>query len=103
MNRNRDKGHRWERKCMSLLKEVFPDVVTSRNESLTEDANGVDLCNTGDYAFQCKAVKQMPVTKFFDHMRTKKSKVIFYKDTKHPTIQPEYAIVPLEDYIKLLK
>ena len=102
MNKNRDKGHRWERKCMSLLKEVFPRVVTSRNESLTEDANGVDLCSTGGYAFQCKAVKNMPIGKFFEHMRTDKQKVILYKDTKHPHNQPEYAIMEMSTFMELI-
>lgn len=87
---------------MNLLRDIFPNVKTSRNESLTEDANGVDLCSTGEYAFQCKAVKQMPITKFFEHMRTSKQKVILYKDTKHPTRQPEYAIMDMSTFMELI-
>lgn len=102
MNKNRDKGHRWEVKSMNLLKPLFPNIKTSRNESLTEDAKGIDLCNTGDYAFQCKATKRVDITKWFDHMDTDKTKVVFYKDTKK-AVQPEYAVVRVDTLIQLLE
>ena len=82
-NPNRDKGHRWELKVLAMLKPIFPNILTSRNESRTEDAKKIDLVNTGHLAIQCKNYKSKPnFTKIFNEMQTEKTKIIFYKNNK---------------------
>jgi len=56
-NRNRNAGHSWERECVKLLSEFFPDVVTSRSESRRRDDQKVDLCYTDYLNVQCKTLK----------------------------------------------
>jgi hypothetical protein len=102
MNANRNKGHKWERKCVNVFKTIFPMAVTSRAESLSEDTKGIDICHTGDWAFQCKATKVTAFKDWFAHMDTDKKKAILYKNTKHPTLQPEYVVVSMKDFVELL-
>lgn len=54
---NRNKGHNFERQCAGDLKQIFPRV-RRQLEYHSEDANGVDLMNTGIYRFQCKSTKK---------------------------------------------
>ena len=50
-NRNRNAGHKYELDILAKLKELFPDIVTSRNESRSMDAKKVDFCNTKPLTF----------------------------------------------------
>jgi hypothetical protein len=89
MNRNRTAGNTYERYICNLLKTIFPNVLTSRNESRTMDAKKVDLVNTEPYHFQIKLTKSFPGVDILDEMpsgeniiiwgRVKKSKGQLYK------------------------
>lgn len=103
MNRNRDKGIRWELSNLLWLRGLFPDVFTSRNASRLEDANCVDFVGTGDYAFQCKAQQVFPkLSTLFKSMNTTKTKVILWKNTKIRGDSGEFAIMKLEDFKSLI-
>ena len=52
-NPNRDKGHRFERADVNMLKKKYPDAVTSRLESKAADARKVDIVGV-PYLWQCK-------------------------------------------------
>ena len=54
MNNNRRRGNKWELDCIAILKELFPNAVSSRAESRMRDAAKVDICYTGEFNFQCK-------------------------------------------------
>lgn len=108
-NRNRTAGHNWELECQKLLLPFFPNTLTSRNESRTLDAQKVDLTHTDPFYFQCKTLatkadyhkllNEMPQTDNINvvlHRLTKKANTRFVK-------QGDYAILKLEDFIKLLK
>ena len=106
---NRTAGHAWERECLNLLKHLFPNAKTSRNESKTRDDQKVDLCFTEPYNIQCKTtntnldyeaiLKSMPdeptnINVIF-HKKTKKSNTRFLTVGK-------YVILQLDDFLKLI-
>lgn len=103
MNANRDKGIRWELKCMSILKALFPNMLSSRYASRIEDDNCIDLVNTGDFAFQCKATSSVPkLHQVFSDMNTDKTKVILWKNTKIRGDSGQFAIMKIDDFTQLL-
>jgi hypothetical protein len=103
-NPNRNKGHRWELTVLAMLKPIFPKVVTSRNESRTEDAKKIDLVNTGDLAVQCKNYATTPnFVKIFEEMDAgDRSKVIFYKNNKYRGDKGELVVMQAKDFVDML-
>jgi hypothetical protein len=103
-NPNRNKGHRWELTVLAMLKPIFPKVVTSRNESRTEDAKKIDLVNTGDLAVQCKNYTTTPnFVKIFEEMDAgDRSKVIFYKNNKYRGDKGELVVMQAKDFVDML-
>jgi len=117
MNRNRSAGHTWERLCINLLKTIsyFKNIVSSRSESVNRDAQKVDIMNKDEdengrllFDIQCKTtcnsvnyhkimsemvIKKIPLIL---HRKTKKQGKSFYKEE-------DYAILKMEDFIRLLK
>ena len=57
---NRRKGNGYERELAQRLRRIWPAVATSRQESRSRDAAGVDLVNTGCLNIQAKAWKAAP-------------------------------------------
>lgn len=103
MNKSRDKGHRFERELAKRLREIYPNIQTSRYASRFEDDNGIDFVNTGCVAIQAKTLKHKPnFREVFEHMRTKMVKVFVYKDNNIRGGSGEYAVLPLEDLLKIL-
>jgi hypothetical protein len=104
-NPNRNKGHRWELTVLAMLKPIFPNVLTSRNESRTEDAKKIDLVNTGDLAVQCKNYATTPnFVKIFEEMDCEdRSKVIFYKNNKYRGDKGELVVMQAKDFVDLIK
>jgi hypothetical protein len=108
-NRNRTAGNNFERYCQKKLVDIFPNTLTSRNESRTLDALKVDLTNTDPFYFQCKSlatkadyhtlINEMPQTNNINvvlHRFTKKANTRFIK-------QEDYAILKMDDFINLIK
>lgn len=83
-NRNRTAGHDWEREVIKDLKEMgYTDAVSSRQESRETDNAGIDICNTGDIAIQCKnTARNIDYHKINKSMNTDKHKVIIHKRTE---------------------
>jgi hypothetical protein len=112
--RNRTEGHNWERKCVKLLKHIFPFIVTSRSESKSRDDMGIDLINLQEYVngplpleFQCKSTaKHVKYKNIFDKMPGIFPKVILHKLTEKRGKRfyevGQYAILDLDTFIKLL-
>ena len=116
-NRNRTAGHNWERKCIQLLKAIFPFLVTARSESKARDDAKVDLMNKDEYKngrvpynFQCKTtvnlnyakeLEKMPDDEYVNvilHKKTKKS-----KEGKKFMEVGQYAILELDDFIEIMR
>ena len=98
--RSRNEGNNWELDILKWLKNLFPDAVTSRNESRTRDAQKVDFCNTRMWNFQAKStctgvnyhklLNEMPVGELnvIIHKRTEKAGTKFM-DKGHYVIMDE--------------
>lgn len=54
--RSRNKGHSFERELAILLRPLFPNA-RRHLEYQDQEANGVDLVETGDFRFQSKKCK----------------------------------------------
>ena len=99
MNKNRDKGLRYERKIREELEEMGYDVKTARNESHTLDALGVDLVGNIPFHPQCKSTQKLPNPwKLFMKMPEDKMKVIFW----HKKYLEDLVILNKDDFYKLL-
>lgn len=86
-NRNREAGHRLERKVRKDLEEILKSsVYTSRQTNRLADAKGLDLQFEEDQPFdiQCKSSSQksIPIRKILDHMVTDKHKVVITQLTE---------------------
>lgn len=56
----RQKGHTYERKIAEEFRQLgYTECLTSRLESKRQDDLGIDLCHTGIWAVQCKAVEKL--------------------------------------------
>lgn len=56
----RQKGHTYERKIAEEFRQLgYTECLTSRLESKRQDDLGIDLCHTGMWAVQCKAVEKL--------------------------------------------
>jgi hypothetical protein len=93
-----------------MIRHLFPDCVTSRVESKAQDDKGVDLCNTGNLQIQCKNMSTpLKYEEVLDKMPSSDSliNVIFFKKTKkvNTTFREigQFAILKLEDFVKLLE
>ena len=112
--RNRSAGHAWERECVEMLREIFPNIVTSRSESRSRDDQKVDLINRDEfsngklpYNFQCKTTANtVNYSKLMDEM-PEGHNIILHKQTKRSgsrfMLKGRYAVVDIELLITLLK
>jgi hypothetical protein len=122
-SRNRVAGHNYERTCKNLLIEAgFPHVVSTRSESRSRDADGIDLINKDEgingrlpYNIQCK--NYTTHLKYFEVLKRIPKipgiiNVIFHKLTTNKgkknvsgqfIVQGHYAILYKEDFIQMMK
>lgn len=85
----RQKGHTYERQLAEKFREYFPDCVTSRMESKAEDDRGGDLCNTGCFRVQAKAVERLSpqIHEVLARMhKDEKLNVVFHKRNRKGTV-----------------
>ena len=103
-NRNRDAGNGYELKVLKKLQDLFPDILTSRNESRTMDGKGVDFVNTGKFNFQCKLSINKPSYDVIERMPEGVNVVIHgqvKKAAKNFILKEEYVIMKLDDFLEL--
>lgn len=87
MNKNKDKGSRFERKIRLDLKNKFPFVKTSREASRLFDNCGIDLVNI-PFFIQCKDVQ----SKSLNYQKLKNECLTLVK-FQFPPDQPQYPYV----------
>ena len=104
-NRNRDAGNAYELKVLKKLKHLFPQIVTSRNESRSLDAKKVDFCFTGPFNFQVKLSMTKPSYDIIEDMPEGVNVIIHgqvKKSNKNFVLKEEYVILKLDEFIKLI-
>ena len=105
MNRNRSAGNGYELKILNRIKFLFPDILTSRNESRSMDAKKVDFCNTQPFNFQCKLTMNQPSVKILDQMPEGKNVIIWgrvEKANRNFIKKDDYVIMKLDTFIDLI-
>ena len=98
---SRNKGHNYERKIRHEFIEMgFMNCNTSRFESLKLDAEKVDLCNTGCFNIQCKAVeKGINYQKLLSEMpKGEKYNIVLHKKQRK-----EIAVMSKADFYELIE
>ena len=104
-NRNRDAGNGYEREILNKIKFLFPDILTSRNESRSLDAKKVDFCNTHPFNFQCKLQKQTPNVEILKQMPEGKNVIVWGK-TRRASVNMvkdgDYVIMKLDTFLDLI-
>lgn len=108
----RTAGHNWERSCVTILKEIYPDAVSSRSESKRRDDQKVDLMYTGRFNVQCKNVNtRVNYVEVLRSMPIEEGRinVIFEKKTKKsPNAgrfleEGRYVHMDMNDFIGLIR
>ena len=104
MTNNREKGKRYERKLATLLRPIFP--LVARNSEHQAIDGGVDLVNTGLFDFEVKGGKQYKskmMRDIIDQVTGEGKKGNYKVAVIFPDREDPYAVIPLEDFIKLIK
>ena len=102
-NRNRRKGHDFERKIRQDFKSLgWLDCETSRYASKMMDDRKIDLVNTKPFAVQCKSLINNPsYHKIFKEMEADRDdyKIIYHKRKN----DGEYVIMEKDDFHELVE
>lgn len=99
--KSRNKGHNYERKIRNeFIALGFTNCNTTRFENLKLDSEKVDLCNTGCFNIQCKAVESgINYLNILTEMpKDEKYNIIFHKKNRK-----EVAILPKADFYELIE
>jgi hypothetical protein len=109
---SRTAGHNWERSCVNILKDIYPETVSSRSESKRRDDQKVDLMYTGIFNVQCKNVNtRVNYVEVLRSMPVEKGRinVIFEKKTKKSLNagrfleEGRYIHMDMNDFINLIR
>jgi len=104
MTNNRNKGKVGERKLATLIRPIFPNV--ARNQEKQAADGGVDLVNTSPFDFEIKygkSYKSKMIRDVIDQVESEGKKENYKVAVIFPEREKGYAIIPLDDFIKLLK
>lgn len=99
-NRNRNKGHGFERSVAIKLKKVFPEA-KRHLEFQVQDCKGYDIDNTGKLKIQCKAYKKYAPISYIHEVNTGDKTDIPCLVTKGDREKP-VAVLFLDDFIRIL-
>lgn len=101
MNSKR-KGNAFEVECAFRLREIFPDCRTSRFMGrLFDDYSGVDLCDTGNFNVQCKALERTPPyhTILKKMPQGSKTNIVIHKRNNAGIV----VVMTFEDFLQIAK
>jgi len=99
---SRTKGHSFERKVAKDMQEIGFPKARRQLEYHADDANGIDIQNTGRFKIQCKAMKKQPnVPEVMKNIQTKRDDipVVVYKVDRKGT----YVAFKYEDALSLMR
>lgn len=98
----RQKGHSFELQIRDFFKELgYDKCVSSRSESKNKDDQGIDLCYTGPFNVQCKAVENLGSMHrvLGDMPQDENYNVVFHKRNRQGTI----VAMTAEDFKELIQ
>ena len=102
-NRNKSAGNKFELDIVHILKEMGYKAVSSRQESRSADARGIDIITDYPYLIQCKNMNKQP--NFHTLLTETDADVVFFRKTekrgKRFYTEGEYAVIPLKEFLKL--
>lgn len=116
--RNRNAGHSFELEMADALRKAgFPNVVTSRSENRSRDAQKIDLVNKDEakngrlpYNVQCKnSVGKLSYQKLLSELPKNEGiiNVLLHKQTEKATTRfitrDKFAILYLNDFFKMVE
>jgi len=103
-NRNKQAGNKFELDIVHVLKEMGYDAVSSRQESRSADARGIDIISK-EYPYQIQAKCMVNQPNFHTLLTETDAEVVFFRKTEKKGTrfyaQGEYAILPLDMFYKL--
>lgn len=103
-NRNREAGHAYERLIRKELEELGYDMKTTREESRSLDAEGVDLIGNFPYLIQCKTQVNQPN---FIELLKRTCNLVFLKKTKKANTrfvsEGEIVVMSKETFYDIVK
>ena len=101
--RNKQAGSKWELDIVHKLKEMGYEAVSSRQESRSADARGIDVITDYPYLIQAKCMVNQP--NFHTLLTETDAEVVFFRKTekrgKRFYAVGEYAVIPLKEFYKL--
>lgn len=104
MTNNRRAGKRWERWFINHgLKEHFPNI--RRNAGTQSQSGGVDLENTPGFNFEVKGGKKYKykgIRKIIDQVKEEGDEEDIDVALVKPSREEPYALIPFDDFKKLL-
>ena len=102
-NRNKSAGNKLELDIVHTLTEMGYKAVSSRQESRSADARGIDIIS--DYPFDIQAKCMVNQPNFHTLLTQTDAEVVFFRKTekrgKRFFTVGEYAILPLGEFYKL--
>lgn len=102
-NRNKQAGSRFELDIVHKLKEMGYKAVSSRQESRSADARGIDIIS--DYPFKIQAKCMVNQPNFDALLKETDAEVVFYRKTEKRGSRfyavGEYAVLPLDAFYRL--
>ena len=102
-NRNKSAGNKFELDIIHDLKEMGYEAVSSRQESRSADARGIDIISDYPLNIQAKSATNQP--NFHTLLTETEAEVVFYRKTEKRGTRfytiGEYAILPLDTFYGL--
>lgn len=100
--RARTKGHSFEREVAIALRHIFPEA-RRHLEYQDQEANGIDLVNTGSFKIQCKKLKTYAPVNTIEEVQADRllgdvPVLVTAADNARPM-----AVLDFEDFIKLVE
>lgn len=99
--KSRNKGHKFEREIAKRLRKVFPEA-RRQLEYHQNDANGVDIQQTGRYRIQCKRFKKYAPVSCIEEVQLNGPDEVPVLVTKGDNA-PILAVLPFDELLRLLE
>lgn len=98
----RQKGHSFELQIRDFFKDLgYDKCVSSRSESKNKDDQGIDLCYTGPFNVQCKAVENLgSMHRVLSEMpQDSNYNIVFHKRNRQGTV----VAMTIEDFKEIIQ
>jgi hypothetical protein len=100
--RSRRKGHQFERDVAISLRDIFPEA-RRHLEYQDQEANGVDLIETGHFRFQCKKLKSYAPVSTIDEIESDRMLGEIPVVVTAADDEPWMAVLHFDDLLSLIR